>query len=296
MIAGGFRQPSTGVVTWDISTPDRVLDLERVTEAAAAIPDVFMSTPQYCSDGLSSLLGLDVFLKVETVNPVGSAAGRGAQWWFECHPEAHRIVCPSAGDFGVAMAHAGRSRGVEVDLFGPLSADRFKVDDLRRCGTAVQLDGRDSVEATIEARRYASVVDAQFIDDGPHVEFLEGSATLAAELTVDLDEAGAIFVPADMAFLPEGVGQWLHQRSPHTRVVAVVAGTGPASVGVGNPSIDQTVHVRSEVIAEAQQALSRHEGLKVSPIGAAPLAAAALAGPTIRGSKVIVVVGSRGLD
>jgi len=296
VIAGGFHQSGTGVVTWDMSTTDRVVDPDRVEEAAAAIPGEFTSTPQYRSDGLSALLGLDVFLKVETVNPAGSAAGRSAEWWFECHPEAHRIVCPSAGDFGLAMAHAGRSRGVEVDLFGPLSADRLKVDDMRRCGIAVQLDGQNSMEATAEARRYASVVDAQFIDDGPHVEFLEGSATIAAELTADLVEAGAMFVPAEMAFLPVGVGQWLHQLSPHTRVVAVAVGSAPASVGVGNPSIDQTVHVRSEVIREAQQALTRHEGLNVSPSGAAPLAAAALAGPTIRGSKVVVVIGSRGLD
>jgi len=288
--------PGSSVVTWDLLMPDHVLDLERVAEASAAIPQVFLSTPQYRSEGLSRLLGLDVLLKVETVNPVGSAAGRGAEWWFECHPEAHRIVCPSAGDFGVAMAFAGRTRGVEVGLFGPLSADHLKVDDLRRGGTTVQLDGRDCVEAAVEARRYASVVDAEFIDDGAHIEFVEGSATIAAELGEEVVDAGAIFVPADTEFLPVGVGQWLHQRAPRTRVVAAAVGTGPTTAGAGDSSIDQRVHVQLDAIREAQQALSRHEGLQVSAIGAAPLAAAAVAGPPIRGTKVIVVVGSRGLD
>ncbi len=296
MISGGLCPRGGSVVTWDLLMPDHVLDLERVAEASAAIPEVFLSTPQYRSEGLSRLLGLDVLLKVETVNPVGSAAGRGVEWWFERHPEARRIVCPSTGDFGEAMAYAGRVRGVEVGLFGPLSTDRLKVDDLRRGGTTVQLDGRDRAEAAVEARRYASVVDAEFIDGGADLEFLEGSATLAAELGEEAADTGAIFVPADTEFLPVGVGQWLHQRAPRTRVVAVTVGTGPTTVGAGDSSIDQRVHVQPDAIRDAQRALSRHEGLRVSAVGAAPLAAAALAGPPVRGMKVIVVVGSRGLD
>ncbi len=271
------------------------LDLERVGAASVAIPKVFVDTPQYISDGLSRMLGLDVILKVETVNPVGSAAGRAAEWWFECNPDERRIVCPSVSDLGVAMARAGRVRGVEVDLFGPLVADRGMVDLLRRGGTTVQLDGNDLLEASVEARRYAAVVDARLVEDETHIEFVEGAATMAAELQADVDSMTEIYVPADSGFLAVGVGQWCHQMMPSTRVVAVVVGNGPGPVGMATTSIDQTVHVDNESIDRAREALARHEGLRASEIGAAPLAAAMLSAPQGGGSTVVVAVTSRDL-
>jgi len=207
----------------------------------------------------------------------------------------HRVVCPSAGDFGVAMAHAGRRRGVEVDLFGPESANRITVDDLRRSGTTVQLDGHDSFEAAMEARRFASVVDAQYVDDAAQIDFVVGSATMAAELGEELSDTTAIFLSTDTAFVPIGVGQWLHHNVPRVRVVAAVVGGDPAPVGAANTAVDQTVHMDADAIHRAQRALSRHDGLQVSAPGAVALAAATEAAPSIRGGKVIVVVGSRRL-
>ncbi len=271
------------------------LDLERVGAAAVAIPKVFLNSPQYLSDGLSRMLGFDVMLKVETVNPVGSAAGRAAEWWFECNPAVRRIVCPSVSDFGVAMARAGRVRRIEVDLFGPLVADRVIVDLLRRGGTTVQLDGNDLLEASVEARRYAAVVDARLVEEGAHIEFVEGAATMAAELQVDAGPVTEIYVPAESGFLAVGTGQWCHQMMPTTRVVAVVVGSGPGPVGMATTSIDQTVHVDRESIGRAREALARHEGLQASEVGAAPLAAAMLNAPQGSGSTVVVAVTSRDL-
>jgi len=295
MIAGGLHQPGTGVLAWDSTVDQHAFDPERLAAAANGIPAVFRNTPQYRSDGLSRLLGLEVVLKIESANPVGSTAGRGAEWWFENHPDGHRIVCPSAGDFGVAMAHAGRRRGIEVDLFGPESANRITVDDLRRSGTNVQLDGRDPMEAAMEARRFANVVDAQYVEDAAQVEFVVGSATLVAELTDELADTTAIFVSTDTAFVPIGIGQWLHHNVPRVRVVAAVVGGDPGPVGASNTAVDQTVHMDPDAIHRAQRALSRHEGLQVSAAGASTLAAATAAAPSIRGGKVIVTIGSRRL-
>ncbi len=57
------------------------LDIERVIEAAGGIDRAFIRTPQYRSEALSRLLGMNVILKVETANPVGSVAGRAVEWW-----------------------------------------------------------------------------------------------------------------------------------------------------------------------------------------------------------------------
>jgi len=127
----------------------------------------------------------------------------------------------------------------------------------------------------------------------PMSSLFEGAATLAAELGAHAVDARSIFVSSDTLFLPVGIGLWFHQMAPRVRVVAV--GVDHNNANSIPPSIDQTVHVKAEEIAEAQRALMRYEGLSVSAAGAAPLAGAMAARATLGESKVIVVVGSRAL-
>lgn len=300
------------------------IDLDRVVQAAAAIPRAFVSTPLYRSETLSRLLGIEVILKVETVNPTGTVASRGAEWWFECHPQVHRVVCASADDFGTAMAFAGRSRGIEVELFGPIDADPGKVELLRHNGTIVRLDGDDADDARAEATRYSSLVDGLFVDDGDHLELAEGAATMAAELEQSQLDPDAIFVPIGRGSLAHGVGAWCHERMPRTRVVGVGAERAPGTVrsvregrlvrspvapgaapemSVSAPaelvvvplsdSLDDTALVNDRHLEQAAAALLRHEGIRASMDGAASLAAAALAAPDMRDAKVIVPVTGR---
>lgn len=300
------------------------LDPDRVAEAADAIPRPFVWTPQYRSEALSRLLGIDVILKVETVNPTGTVSSRGAEWWFHGHPNVHRVVCPSADDFGAAMAHAGRARGIEVELFGPIGADAEKVELLRHAGTIVRLDGRDADDARSEAKRYSALVDGLFIDDGEHIELVEGGATMAAELQQLASTVDAIFVPIGRGSLAHGVGAWCHQHMPRTRVVGVGAERAPGTVRsvregrvVASPvapgaapemavsapaefvvaplsdSLDDTTLVNDRHLEQAAAALLRHEGIRASMDGAGALAAAALAAPDMRGASVVVPVTGR---
>ncbi|MEM7141109.1 MAG: pyridoxal-phosphate dependent enzyme [Actinomycetota bacterium] len=302
-----------------------MLDLDRVVEASNAIPRPFVRGPQYRSEPLSRLLGVEVVLKVETVNPTGTVASRGAEWWFEQHGDAHRIVCPSADDFGVAMAHAGRRRGVEVELFGPIDADPAKIESLRHAGTIVRLDGDDADQARSEAKRYSSMIDARFVDDGDHIELAEGAATLAAELEHLPDEPDTIFVPIGRGSLAHGTGAWCHERLPRTRVVGVGAERAPGTVrsvregrlvstpvapgssapgmAVSAPSelivvplsdaLDDTALVADHHLEQAAAALLSYEGIRASLDGSAALAAAALAAPQMRGATVVVPVTGR---
>ena len=303
---------------------DMPIEVERVAEAAAKMPRSFTDAPQYRSEPLSRLLGVEVVLKVESVNPTGTVASRGAEWWFECHPAVHRVVCASADDFGAAMAYAGRRRGIDVELFGPISADAAKVDALRHAGTTVRLEGRDADEARHEAQRYADVTDGLFIEDGGHIELAEGAATMAAELEQYETEIDAIFVPIGRGSLAHGTGEWCHSRMPRVRVIGVGSERAPGTVrsvrerrlvrtpvapgmaselSVSAPAelivvplsnaLDDTSLVTDRHLEQAAAALLNHEGIRASHDGSAGLAAAALAAPDIRGATVVVPVTGR---
>ncbi|MFQ5558320.1 MAG: PLP-dependent lyase/thiolase [Acidimicrobiales bacterium] len=303
-----------------------ILDPDRVVLAAAGIDRAHIRTPQYVSDGLSRELGFECVLKLETVNPSGSVAGRSVEWWLRQERPPHRIVCGSEGDFGLAMGRACRRRGIELDIFAPVDTDPAKIEALRRGGATVWLEGADLDDAVAEARRYAQVVDARYVEDGREPAFVEGAATMAAELEHLDQRPDAVFVPLDRGALALGTALWCHSRMPSTRVVGVgpvgamamvrsvrerrlvtttTVATTASALAIRLPieelvvplsdALDDTATVTDEQLAEAVLALADHEGLRVSASGAAALAAAVSAASSLRGRCVVVPVTSRSI-
>ena len=71
------------------------LDLDRIRRARTAIDPVFLSSPQYECAPLGDVLGCSVTLKIETLNPVRSFKGRGAETalsWLAQSEQAKRHI------------------------------------------------------------------------------------------------------------------------------------------------------------------------------------------------------------
>ena len=64
------------------------LSPERIATAADRIDPVFLDTPQFVDERLSGVLGREVLVKVETLNPIGSFKGRGTGLLAEKRDEA----------------------------------------------------------------------------------------------------------------------------------------------------------------------------------------------------------------
>jgi hypothetical protein len=93
------------------------LSLERIEEAAQIIDPVFLRSPQFVSLSLGEMLGVQLLLKVETMNPIRSFKGRGTDFLVSQVQPGTALLCASAGNFGQAMAYAGRKRGVKVTVY-----------------------------------------------------------------------------------------------------------------------------------------------------------------------------------
>jgi threonine dehydratase len=55
------------------------ISLARIAGASEIIDPVFLDTPQFLAESLSELLGCRLLVKVETLNPIRSFKGRGAE-------------------------------------------------------------------------------------------------------------------------------------------------------------------------------------------------------------------------
>jgi threonine dehydratase len=228
-----------------------LLSLEHIEEAHRVIEPVFLHTPQFTDTELSRRVGAEIVVKVETLNPIRSFKGRGADYLMRDLAPDRQIACASAGNFGQAMAYAGRSRGAPVRVFAATNANPAKVARMRQLGAEVILTGEDFDAAKDVARAYAAGrPDCLFVEDGHEPRIAEGAGTIGVELTpLKID---TLLVPVGNGALICGVGRWLKAHSPQTRVVGVCAAGAPAmadSWRAGRPVPGSTADTMADGIA-----------------------------------------------
>ncbi|WP_367132858.1 threonine/serine dehydratase [Saccharothrix sp. HUAS TT1] len=227
------------------------IDLDNIARAAEIVDPVFRGTPQYVDEQLCAALGRRVLVKVETVNPLRSFKGRGADFMGASLPPGRRVVCASVGNFGQAMAYVGRSRGFPVEVFVSAAAVPDKVRRMRSLGASVVEVPGDFTGAKARAREHAERTGAIFVEDGRDVAITEGAGSIAVELL----RAGVGFdvavVPVGDGALITGMARWLKEHSPGTRVVGVAAEGAPsvARAWAGRPVADTPVDTIADGVA-----------------------------------------------
>jgi len=229
----------------------RPLSLEHIQRAARLVDPAFRQTPQFADAGLSGRVGAELVVKVETLNPIRSFKGRGADYLMQDLPAGKEVVCASAGNFGQAMAYAGTARGVPVRVFAATTANQAKVARMRQLGAEVVLTGEDFDEAKDAARAFARErPDCFFVEDGDEPRIAEGAGSIGVELTPLA--IGTLLVPVGNGALVCGVGRWLKAHSPGTRVVGVCAAAAPSmadSWRAGRPVPSQSARTMADGIA-----------------------------------------------
>ncbi|MED5620295.1 threonine ammonia-lyase [Ideonella sp. BN130291] len=306
-----------------IKTPHR-LSLERIAQAAAAMPAVFAHSPQFECEPLSQALGCPVLLKVETMNPLRSFKGRGAFYFMHQMAGAlagRPLVCATAGNWGQAMAYLCRAQGRPLIVYCSAAANPLKLQRMRSMGAELRLHEGDFDAAKAEARRFCEVSGAYFVEDGFEPSIAEGAGTIAVELLRNGPPAfDTLLVPLGNGALLTGIGRWMKAHAPQVKVVGVCSEAADAMAVswrearvVQRPSahtiadgiavrcpvpeavadmagcVDDVVLVSEEAIERAMRRLHSHAGLMVEPAGAVGIAAL-LAHPSLRQGRAATVL------
>ncbi len=287
------------------STPR--LSLDRIDIATQLIDPVFLNSPQFICEPLSERLGMQITLKVETINPIRSFKGRGSELFMsvlENTKPVPEVVCASAGNFGQAMAYAARKRGIRITVFAAKTANPLKIERMKSLGANVILHGEDFDTAKLEAKRYAQSKGAKIVEDSKDPETAEGAGTIGLELLQLPYKLDTLLIPLGNGAMVNGIARVFKARSPETRIIAVQAVGAPAmveswrsgklvthermntisdgiAVRIPIPEaledmrmlIDEALLVSDETTIECMQLLHRHAGLVVEPSSAVGLAA-----------------------
>ena len=300
---------------------DASITIAGIEEAARVVDPAFLHTPQFVCEPLSDRTGVTTVLKVESVNPIRSFKGRGADYLLHrLGTQTKPIVCASAGNFGQGMAYACRKRGIKITVFAAHTASPLKIERMRALGAKIELEVGDFDQAKDAARRFAEEKDQLFIEDGKIGAIGEGAATIALELTGMQEPLDAVFAPLGNGSLVNGIGTWLKHASPRTQVIAVCAATAPSmalswkahravdapsdtiadgiavrvpvpeAVALMEHTIDDVMLVDDEMMAASMRTVLHDAGLVVEPAGAAGLAAIAQRKHDLAGRRVAAIL------
>ena len=188
-------------------------------------------TPLLQAQAIGGALGIELWLKREDCTPVGSFKLRGALVAMERQGPgvpAAGVYVASAGNYGLAIATAGRRAGIGVTVFVAPGATPSKLNRIRMCGSRVVEQGNDFDAAKDAARSIAREDGAAFWEDGVITEMADGAATIASELLDHPEPWDAVVVPVGNGSLIKGVATEFKTRSPETRVVGLVSTGAPA--------------------------------------------------------------------
>ena len=184
--------------------------------------------------------GIDIWLKLENLQPIGSFKIRGAANAIGiCSKEtlAGGVITASAGNMAQGVAWCARAMGLRCDVVVPDSAPRTKLDAIERLGATIHPVPFDRWWQTMVERHYPGLT-GQFIHPVSDPGVVAGNATAGLEIHDELPGVGAVIVPFGGGGLSCGIAAALRSRGSRAAVYAAEVETAAplaASLQAGRP-------------------------------------------------------------
>jgi threonine dehydratase len=299
-----------------ITVPGRRIPIAAIREAAQAVYGAAVRTPLV-------ELQPNLYLKLETLQPIGSFKIRGAYNVIrQLTPEQLQrgVWTVSAGNAAQGVAFAANKAGARCSVMVMDTAPDTKIRAIERLGATIVRATYDECWQTVEAHG-SDRMEGYFVHPFDDDRFIAGNATAALEILEDLPDVDVVIAPLGGGGLLSGIDAAMRELKPQVRVFAAEPETAAplaASLAAGRavyyenwtPSFVDGAGGKS-VLATMWPLLSRLSGSIVVPLdevaaamklvaerirviaeGAAGCAvAAALGGRTGPGKTVAVVSG-----
>jgi cysteine synthase A len=290
------------------------------------IADLVGDTPIVQLTRLTGDRPIELFAKLEAFNPGGSVKDRigvamidAAEREGRIEPGRTTIVEATSGNTGIALAFVCAARGYDLVLTLPEGMSRERESLLRLYGATVQVtESLGGMNEAVDAARALAVRSDVFLPDqfsnpaNPGIHH----RTTGPELWDVLDGRIDVFVAGvGTGGTITGVGEFLKERNPNCRVVAVEPRSSPVLSG-GRPGphkiqgigagfvpavlnrelLDEVITVEDEDAIETARRLAREEGVLAGmSCGAAVWAALQIgARPESRGARIATILPDSG--
>ena len=289
---------------------------QSITDLVGKTPLLELSTYQ-----IRRKLGASILAKLEYFNPAGSVKDRVARAMIEDAESkgllnSHSVIIePTSGNTGIGLACVAAAHGYQVILTMPETMSLERRNLLKAYGAKLVLTpGKDGMKgAILKAKELAEQTPHSFIPgqfENPANPAIHKKTT-GPEIWEDTDGKIDIFVAGvGTGGTISGVGQFLKEKNPAIKIVAVEPSDSPVlsdgkagshkiqGIGAGfvpdtldSSVYDQIIQVQADDAFATCKALSKEQGLLVGiSSGAAVWAATQLAEQPENEGKTIVAL------
>jgi Xaa-Pro dipeptidase len=198
-------------------------------------------SPLFGSSELSSVLGAEILLKMESLSDVGSFKWRGAlnKMLSTDREQLQRgVVTYSTGNHGIAVATWARRLGIPAQVCVPGNTDERKLQRLRNLEAVIDTEAADQDQAATRCYELAHQRGLMVIPPFDDPDVIAGQGTIGLELLSEAPDLEVIVVPVSGGGLISGVGLASRTISPGVRIVGVCAENAAAmyeSIRTGRP-------------------------------------------------------------
>jgi len=182
-----------------------------------------------------AMTGMNLFAKLEYVNPVGSIKDRPAYWILKRAAERGEIceettvIESSSGNFAAALAAFAHLFGLRfIPVIDPNISGTYESFLRRLCPTVVKVEDRDDTGGFLKTRLQkvkelcAAVPNAFWTNQYGNLDAMEAHYELtAAEICADFRSLDYVFLAVSTAGTIAGVSRRLKEHYPNVRVIAV---------------------------------------------------------------------------
>src|SRR3989454_5599054 len=179
--------------------------------------------------------GMDLFTKLEYVNPFGSIKDRAAYWILTRAAERGDIckettlTKSSPGTFAAALAAFTHLVGLRfIPVIAPNISGAYESFLRRICPTVVKVEDRDDTGGFLKTRLQkvkelcATIPNAYWTNQYGNPDAMEAHYELTAtEICADFDSLDYVFIGVSTAGTIAGVSRRLKGHYPNNRVIAV---------------------------------------------------------------------------
>ncbi|MGN1046029.1 MAG: threonine ammonia-lyase [Candidatus Cryptobacteroides sp.] len=215
-----------------------VKDIEK---AAGILEEILEPTPLQLNHRLSVSYDAEVYLKREDLQTVRSYKIRGAYNKIRSlSPDVlkYGIVCASAGNHAQGVAFSCNKLQIMGSIYMPTTTPRQKIDSVKMFGKEyvdIVLTGDTFDAANAAAVEYAKRSGKTFIPPFDDQKIIEGQGTIGLEISRQMKTPlDYIFIPIGGGGLASGVGAFIKQTWPDTKII----GVEPAGAACMKASID----------------------------------------------------------
>lgn len=200
------------------------LTLSDVKETLSQIRPYVIKTPLIRSYQLEKLIGKEVYLKLEFLQPTRSFKVRGAcakALSLEKDILSQGLITASGGNHGLGVCYAGRELNAPVVVFLPQATADEKVEKIIGWGGKTIIYGEAWDEANDKAQEYAQKKGLTYVHPFDDIMVVRGQGTIALELLDQNPYLDAIIASVGGGGLISGLGVVASQMKPEIKIFGV---------------------------------------------------------------------------